>query len=227
MRAQEFEVAAVKPHAAGAPCGDSNAYPGGRLVLSCFTLYVLVREALDLQPGESDELHGGPDWAKNELWDVTAKAGGVRGELRPDEYRPMLRKLVEQRFHLQLRAEKRLVPGFELVAERKAKARKGLAPNTGAPYRFDLEPGLSLTAQRVSMNEFAAWLKMPMVVGQPVEDETGLLGQYDFVLKWTLTDVQREAGTPPQSDAPAIFTALREQLGLRLRPARVAADVHD
>ena len=53
--AQEFEVAAVKPHAAGAPCGESNTYPGGRLVISCFTLSEMIREALDLQPGQSDE----------------------------------------------------------------------------------------------------------------------------------------------------------------------------
>lgn len=73
---REFEVAAVKPHAPGAPCAQSNTYPGGRLVLSCFTLVQMLREALDLQPGESDELTGGPDWVRNETWDLTAKAAG-------------------------------------------------------------------------------------------------------------------------------------------------------
>src|SRR5581483_7572783 len=71
---QEFEVAAVKPHAAGARCGESNTYPGGRLAVSCLTLVQMLREALDLQPGESDELTGGPDRVRIETWDITAKA---------------------------------------------------------------------------------------------------------------------------------------------------------
>jgi uncharacterized protein (TIGR03435 family) len=219
---QEFDVVAVKPHASGAACPESNTYPGGRLILNCFSLFELIREGLDLQP---DELTGGPDWVKTEPWDITAKAEGVAGELKPSLYRPMLRKLAEQRFHLKLRQEKRLVKGFQLLPDKNPKGRRGLAPNTGAPYRFDLEPGLSLTVQRISMKEFAAWLKMPMGVGQHVDDKTGLRGEYDFVLHWSVSELQRKSDTPPQSDAPTIFTALREQLGLTLRPARVPGDV--
>jgi uncharacterized protein (TIGR03435 family) len=124
-----------------------------------------------------------------------------------------------------LRQEKRLVKGFELLPDKNAKGRRGLVPNRGAPYSFDLKPGLSLTVHRVSMNELAAWLKMPMGVGKHVEDKTGLRGEYDFVLHWSVQELQRNADTPPQSDAPSIFTALKEQLGLTLRPARVPGDV--
>jgi uncharacterized protein (TIGR03435 family) len=190
-RSQEFELAAVKPHAGGVACGESNTYPGGRLILSCFTLSEMIREALGLPPGRTDEMTGGPEWVRTELWDITAKAAGVAGELPPATYRPMLFKLAEEQFELKLRSEKREVKGFKLVIDRKAKPRPGLVPNSGAAYRFDLKPGISLTAQRVSMKEFAAWLKMPMAVGQRVTDETGLRAEFDFVLKWTLTDVQR------------------------------------
>jgi uncharacterized protein (TIGR03435 family) len=219
---REFEIAAVKPHAAAAPCGESNTYAGGRLVLSCFTLVEILREALDLQPGQSDELTGGPGWVRTELWDITAKAEGVAGELTPAEYRGMLLSLAEGQFQLKLRKQKQEVKGLELTRDQKSKLRPGLVLNSGAPRRFDLKPGISLTAQRISMKEFAAWLKMPMGVGHRVKDNTGLPGQYDFVLKWA---PQRADGTLV-GDGPTIFTALKEQLGLRLRPARVLADVY-
>jgi uncharacterized protein (TIGR03435 family) len=165
----ESEVAAVKPHAAGAPCGESNTDSGGRLVVSCFTLVEILREALDLQPGQSAELTGGPDWVRTERWDITGKAAGVAGELPPAAYRGMLLKLAEEQFQLKLGSRRQEIKGLELVSDQKSKPRPGLVLNSGAPHRFDLKPGLSLAAQRVSMKEFAAWLKMPMAVGQRVE----------------------------------------------------------
>lgn len=218
---QEFEVAVVKPHARGAACGESNTYPGGRLALSCFTLDEILREALDLQPGQSRELTGGPDWVRTEAWDISAKAAGVAGELAPAVYRAMLLRLAMQQFQLKLGSRKQEVKGFQLTIDRKARPRPGLVLNSGAPRRFDLQPGITLTAQRVSIGEFAAWLKMPMAVGRRVEDKTGLRGQYDFVLKWAPNNE-----TSALSDAPAIFTALKEQLGLRLRPGRAPTVVY-
>jgi uncharacterized protein (TIGR03435 family) len=219
-RSQEFEVAAVKQHAPGTPCGDSNTYPGGRLILNCFTLYEIVRDALDLQPGQSDELSGGPSWVRTDLWDITAKAAGGDGELPTATYRAMLFALAKHQFQLKVQSRKREIRDFKLVVDRKAKPRPGLHANTGAPHWFDLKPGISLTVQRVSMKEFAAWLKMPMAIGRHVEDMTGLEGEYDFVLNWS----------PPlrdqAADAPTIFTALREQLGLRLKSGRGRGDVY-
>ena len=223
---QEFEVAVVKRHASGTPCGESNTYPGGRLALSCFTVDEIIREALDLQPGQSGQLTGGPDWVRTELWDVSAKAAGEAGELAPAVYRAMLLKLAEDQFHLKLTSRKQQVKGFALVIDPKSRPRPGLVRNSGAPYRFDVKPGITLTAQRVSIEAFAAWLKMPMAVGQLVDDETGLRGQYDFVLKWAPDSIQRARDAPPENDAPTIFTALKEQLGLKLRSGRVLADVY-
>jgi len=218
---QEFEVAAVKPHARGAPCGESNTYSGGRLILACFSLYEMIREALNLQPGQTNELTGGPAWVTTELWDLTAKAGGVAGELAPEAYRPMLLNLVKQQFKLKLQSRKQQVKGFQLIVDRSRRPNPGLRPNSGAAHMIDVKPGVSLTARRVSMTEFAAWLKMPMAVAEHVDDRTDLRGEYDFDLKWTPASLQQ-----PGNDAPTIFTALREQMGLRLRPARVHIDAY-
>ena len=119
----------------------------------------------------------------------------------------------------------RQVKGLELVRGEKSKPRPGLVLNSGAPYRFDVEPGITLTARRVSMKEFSAWLKMPMAVGQRVEDRTGLPGEYDFVLKWT---PQRADGTGPRGDTPTIYTALKEQLWIKAPfRARARGCVHN
>jgi uncharacterized protein (TIGR03435 family) len=214
--AQQFDVAAIKPHANGAPCGESNVLPGGRLVLNCLTLREIVSEALDIVP---EELGGGPDWVKTELWDLIAKAEGVSGEMKPRDYRARLLALLDDRFHLKIRRESKEVSGFVLVRARKRRLGPALTPNRGAAWRFDVDPGISLTVQRTSMAEFAEWLKSPIAVGKAVEDRTGLSGEYDFKLTWAPMKLD---GT---GDAPSIFTALPEQLGLKLRASKVRAHV--
>jgi uncharacterized protein (TIGR03435 family) len=214
--AQQFDIAAIKPHANGAPCGESNVLPGGRLVLNCLTLREIVSEALDIVP---EELGGGPDWVKTELWDLIAKAEGVSGEMKPRDYRARLLALLDERFHLKIRRESKQVSGFVLVRARNRRLGPALAPNRGAAWRFDVDPGISLTVQRTSMSDFAEWLKSPIAVGKTVEDRTGLSGEYDLMLTWGPMKLD---GT---GDAPSIFTALREQLGLQLRGAKVRADV--
>jgi uncharacterized protein (TIGR03435 family) len=214
--APQFDVAAVKPHAPGIPCGDSNVLPGGRLVLNCFTLREIVSEALDVLP---QDLAGGPDWVRTERWDVIAKAEGVSGEMQPREYRTRLRALVEEVFQIKLRVESKQVSGFLLVRAHNGRLGPGLTANKGSPYRFDVRPGISLTAQQISMADFAEWLKSPIGIGKPVQDRTGLPGPYDLTLKWAPF---RADGS---GDGPSIFTALREQLGLKLRAAKVQTDI--
>jgi uncharacterized protein (TIGR03435 family) len=133
----------------------------------------------------------------------------------------MLLNLLKQQFQLNLQSRKREIKDFELVVDRKRKPRPGLHANSGAPRRLDLQPGIWLTVQRVSMKEFAAWLKTPMAAEQHVEDRTGLPGEYDVDLKWTPATLRQHG-----NDGPTIFTALREQLGLRLRRGRGLVNVY-
>ena len=221
INAQEYDVASVRPHAPGTPCEQSNTYAGGRLILNCFSLFDLVRESLDIFP---EELTGGPAWIKTDWWDISARQPGIAGELEPKAYRAMILAIARDRFGLELDRRTSSVNGYALIVARHGRLGPALHPNTGAPYRFDIAPRISLIAQRLAMNDFAAWLKSPMGVGQRVENQTGLTGDYDLTLKWT---PQRIANDEILSaDAPIVFTALQEQLGLKLRSQKITGEVY-
>jgi uncharacterized protein (TIGR03435 family) len=222
-RAQKLEVAAIKPHATGSECSDTQLLPGGRLVASCFTLDMVIREALNVLP---NQLTGGPKWVRHDLWDITAKAEGGSGYAEDEVYRALLRAVAAECFHLKLRSEKRRVKGLALVVARKGKLGPALVLNKDAPHRFDVKPGASLFAQKVTISDLAAWLKLPVGGGRKLEDKTGLRGEYDFVLKWTPLRVEEVKDKSILVDAPTIFTALRDQLGLEVRPDKVQEDFY-
>ena len=217
-RAQVLEVASIKPHPAQDACFETSVLPGGRLEVSCYTLELIIREALNILPGQ---LTGGPKWAKQDRWDIAAKP--INANTKSDErvYREMLRAIAMERFHVKLRSETRQAKGLVLTVTHHGKLGPALRPNTGAQHTFEVKPGPSLSARNVSMGELAQWLKWPAGAGRTVEDRTGLSGTYDFVLKWTPLNAEQITDPAISRDAPAIFTALREQLGLRIRAGKV------
>ncbi len=73
IRAQRLEVASIKPHAAQDACFETRVLPGARLEVSCYTLDLILREALNILPGQ---LTGGPKWVKQDRWDIVAKSNG-------------------------------------------------------------------------------------------------------------------------------------------------------
>jgi uncharacterized protein (TIGR03435 family) len=133
----------------------------------------------------------------------------------------MLRAMIKERFHLALRVETKELPGLVLLVARNGPK---LSPNKGEPFAFDLTKGPELTCRKVTMAQFAAWLKAFTGAARTVIDKTGLTGEYDFTLKWTGQPLK---GIDPENhDAagPTIFTALQEQLGLRLASQKVPTD---
>lgn len=217
-RAQVLEVTSIKPHAAHDPCLETRLLPGGTLVVSCYTLDLIILEALNILP---DQLSGGPKWVKDEQWDIRAKASGVSGKSDEEVYREMLRAIAVERFHLKLRSEVRQSKGLVLVMVHKGKLGPAIHPNTGARHSFGVQPGPSLVAQNVSISELSRWLKWPVGAGRTVEDRTRLSGTYDFILKWTPLHTEQITNANVSQDAPIIFTALREQLGLKVRGDKI------
>ena len=78
-------------------------------------------------------------------------------------------------------------------------------------------------AQRMSSTSIATWLASHL--GSPVEDKTGLTGTYDMALRYDQDDMRASSSGLVSDDAPSIFTALPEQLGLKLESAKVTVDV--
>jgi uncharacterized protein (TIGR03435 family) len=150
-------------------------------------------------------------------FDVDAKGDN---KATPEQVRFMLRSLLEDRFHLKAHREMRELSLFELVVAKNGPKLKEAAEcgqsevNCGVTTTHLGSIGLVKTARRVSMSNWVESLAaLPGYVGisRPVLDRTGLTGSYDFTLEYA-------AGL--NSDGPSIFTALQEQLGLRLEQRR-------
>jgi bla regulator protein blaR1 len=220
IASKEFDVVSVRPSAPD----EHNSFmaqrlPGGNLRLIGLPLRMIIMRAYDVK---AFQLSGGPDWVRTDRWDVLAKAEGVGDRLTPAQERPMLQALLRDRFQLKVHIETKEMPVYGLTVERNGPR---LVPNTGAARQFRSGNG-SLTVNKGAMTELVSWLSEEL--GRVVVDKTGLKAEYDYTLAWTPEAGQggpesigqppdtRGGVTPNSSDGPSIFTALQQQLGLRL-----------
>lgn len=209
----EFDVASIKPSQPGARGGGIKPLPGGQTYIAT---NVPVKLMIKLMFHLNDsQISGGPSWLNTDLYDVEAKAD------RPhslDELHIMFQNLLKDRFKLQFHNETRTLRAFALVVE---KSGPKLTLNQ-SPENFDIpvQPtGFGkLSATHCSMSYFS-WI-LSQFLDQPVLDQTGLDKFYDFKLEWTPELPPNMAGRQdlnlPPTSGPDIFTAVREQLGLRL-----------
>jgi uncharacterized protein (TIGR03435 family) len=244
-----FDVAAVKENKSGST--DSRlGGPPSRFTATNLTAFQLITFAY----GRQDfEIESAPDWAKADRFDITAKADGDFPIGQPDSFGPqraMLRSLLTDRFKLVTHTASKQLPIYALIT---ARANKALGPqlrpsNTdcaviisarlrgqgpaAAPLTPDGNPDCSaggppgrITAGTQPMTWLAGTLSQ--LLQRSVVDRTGLTGTYSFTLTWT---PESPVGSGP--DAPpidrneaSIFTALQEQLGLKLESTRGPVDV--
>jgi len=151
------------------------------------------------------QVSGGPRWADTELFDIEAKA---TGPATTAELRLMVRSLLEDRFKLKMHRESKEEAVFDLVVGKKG-------PKLTPVDKAGLGIGLGktqLNGRGANMSGLASVLSSR--VGHQVIDRTDLAGFYNFTLTWTPDDA---AAT---ESGPSIFTALQEQLGLKLEPAK-------
>jgi uncharacterized protein (TIGR03435 family) len=214
-----YEVASIKPNTGVTPF-TFRIEPDGALSTSGITLKRLMMTAYNVQ---DFRIVGGPDWVSSRRWDVQAKPEHAAASI--DEIHQMLRTLLEDRFQLRVRAESRNLPLYELVIDSKG-SKVPRPKNPAAQQTIDGAAGF-LRMTRTTSATFASQLSYSLA--RPVTDNTGLSGQFDFVLHWTPQLDDRNPGAPaepaPPPDGPDIFTAIREQLGLRLQAGRGPVDV--
>ena len=163
-----------------------------------------------------------PDWIRTERWDIRG-VPDVPGQPSLRQMQALARKVLAERFGLVTHTEKR---EMEVYALTMAKSGEKMTPSAGDPNGLpdenDSDNGgvRTMRAANMSMGEFA--LIMKFFMDRPTVDQTGLAGRYDFRLNWTFD----ESKAPPDGTAPpGLFTAIQEQLGLKLEPVKAQTDV--
>lgn len=221
-----FEVAAIRRNTSSSPAGaGSRMQPGGNYTATNLTLQRLIAIAYEVP---ADRVLGGPDWVDDDRYDIAARADGNPGA--PD-VAPLVRTLLRDRFGLVVREEMREYPVYALV---KARPDGSLGPRlwasesdctgrrtlSGAPTDLSVRPvcraplivekdiGMFVGGD-VPMSMLAQVLTFS--AGRPVVDQTGESGRFDISLEW--------ASRPDVGDGVQIFTAVQEQLGLKLEPS--------
>jgi uncharacterized protein (TIGR03435 family) len=234
---QAFEVMSVKPNKSGDPGGSFGGRPGGQLAVRNNTLRNIIRNTYGLQ---DFQIVGGPDWMNSDRFDIAAKAAG---DAAPAQMMLMMRTLLADRFGLALHTETREIPIYALVMARSdgkpgpqlrpaavdcaalAAATRAGAPPPLAPTSPGQRPvcGMRTVPGRMAAGGYRladVARNLSNFAGRMVVDQTGLTGRFDLELAWTPDQSLQgplPAGAPPiDPNGPSIFTAVQEQLGLKL-----------
>jgi bla regulator protein blaR1 len=241
----EFAVTSVKPNKTGCCVvgGVGNGGGGGRDV----TLKFLLAFAYRLQ---QFQISGGPKWMDSDRFDVEGKADDPKASF--DQLRLMLQSLLEDRFKLKLHRETKesrvyaLVvgkggPKIKLSSDQLSPDVNGPAPPGAGPNRGAIRGGEGiLVGNAVTLSWFAASLSPR--VNRLIIDKTNLAGRFDIRLRWapgpaelpfdsagnkiprTIIDMNGVT-VGPDSSGPSIFSAIQEQLGLKLESAKAPVEV--
>ena len=210
LGAQEFEVASIRP-AKDDGNHDNDTYEA-RWVTHNLTLRRLISMAFDV---DEDAVIGGPSWLGSDGFDVNAKIPAGYAKWTPDQLRHMQQSLLADRFRLTVHREPRRISGYALVV-----AKGGPKITAAEPGRNDDDfssGNKTLKATNVTMASFARSLSRIREISKPVVDRSGLTGGFDFAMEWSPAQAESD-------DHPGIFTAIQEQLGLKLESAKVPVD---
>ena len=216
-----FDVATVKP--SHATDGHTHLYrhpdDGGFEAIN-ISLKGLLAFAYDLPEAR---LIGGPAWLDSDKWDVQAKASAevdaalheLGGDASRAEKQRMVKALLGDRFKVTAHQETRELPVYALViAKGGPKFEKTEAGGT------DIGTGNSHIKIHGGDSVEILAEQLAKVLGRVVLDKTGIQGRYDITLRWTPENGQPDkvngASTPEETNGPSIFTAIQEQLGLKL-----------
>ena len=236
MRAQQpkpvsspprFDVVVIKPASSGG-WGVHMEMHDGTLQITNLPLKSLITSAYGVR---EDLISGLPSWAQSVRYDITAKMDSEDAPLMDTmtraERRALIAALLQDRFNLKVHAETKLRPVYDMVL-------LGQTPRFHEHAQQHGEPGDARTRSgtdsvRAGAGGFAATGVRLSILTSFLEetletniiDKTGLGAIYDLELRWS---PESGADSSPEKDAPSLFTALQDQLGLKLRPARAQVE---
>jgi uncharacterized protein (TIGR03435 family) len=175
------------------------------------------------------QIVGAPAWFDTEKFDITAKPD-IKGTPTRQQMEAMVQKLIEDRFNLTFHHDQKELPVYVLSVAKTGSKLADDGDPSGLPS-FGMGALGALNVHHSTMSDFVGMMQ-GMVLDRPVLDKTGLTGRYDFNLNWTPDDSQfggRGANVPPPTDGsnvpPNLYTALQEQVGLKLEAAKAHAQV--
>lgn len=216
-----WEAATVKPTDPNDATSHINIQ-GRRVMIEGEPVQTMLKFAYGVQG--SSQIVNAPDWTKTERWDVSG-VPDIPGKPNLPQFQSMMRKLLEERFGLTLHHEQREMSVFALtVAKGGPKGmEKSLNQSLGPGNNGNGTGGIETHHYtNTAMPDLALML---MVYGdRPIVDRTGLAGRYDFDLRW-MRDEMAATVSAVKDTPPGLFTALQEQLGLRLEATKAPADV--
>jgi uncharacterized protein (TIGR03435 family) len=216
-----FDVTLVKPADLTNSQRGIAIAPGNRSVaIYGLTTGELIQRIYAIQ---ESQVAGGPPWMNSDRFDIAAK---VETDTPPgtDQLWLMLKRLLADRFVLKFHRETKMRQGYALVP---GKTGPKLGEAAGAVPNLKASRG-QVQAARVSMSMFTNFLSR--YLGRPIFDGTGLQGSYDFKMTWTPGETEQslpagENAALTDSSATSIFTALQDQLGLKLESKTVPVEV--
>ncbi len=220
-----FEVATIKPSVPDAP-GKGFGLRGRNFSTLNTTLSDLITFAYGLH---ARQITGGPGWMDSDRYDLAA-VPDKPGVPNDKQLKLMVQKLLTDRFRLAFHREKKELTVFAItVAKTGAKLSKSEDNSNGVPGLFFRGLG-NLPARNATIADFAGVMQTA-VLDRPVVDQTGLTGRFDFTLTWTPDETQfggRGGQVPPPANGtapPDLFTAMQEQLGLKMESTKAPVDV--
>jgi uncharacterized protein (TIGR03435 family) len=225
-RFDAFEAATIKPVDPGPKSGRYIVMQDADTFLAKnYTLELLIAAAYELN---SHMILSVPSWAESAHFDIVAR---TPGEVRPtrEEQMQMLRSLLADRFKFTFHRQKEVMSIYELGVDKggpKMKPSVEAADAAPAVISTVYPDHITMPARNVTVGDFVSVLQRA-ILDRPVVDKTGLTGRYDFDLTWAPDASQfgGEIPAPEDASSPTFFTAIREQLGLRLEATRGPVEV--
>lgn len=216
---------------------------GGQFTAANATVRSLIRLAYDVK---DFQIEGAPDWTGSTLFDIAAKTPGPTDR---SKFRLMLQSLLAERFHLTIRRETKVMPGYSLTISdnglkikeahgsdppiQQLAGRKDLPVVSGRPSVYIVRRGRLITQ---SGNIAVVAGQLSEILGETVTDATHFTGIYDMNLEWAPDQIQianfqamgvpEGFGAPPPGwQGPTLFAAMEDQLGLKLIPTQAPQEL--
>jgi uncharacterized protein (TIGR03435 family) len=230
-----YDVASIKPSKASDE--TTLLFRPGAFTAKGMTLKSLLKEAYGIQ---DDQISGAPKWVSTQTYDIEAKVDGVDAatleKLSEDQFKGMFRSFLRDRFQLKVHWETKELPVLALVVAKGGPKLQQAKPGDTYPDGIKGPDGKPaghagmlmwgrgrLTGQGIPIGNLVPPLTQEL--GRIVEDKTGLTGNYDIELRWTTDDASPDSRSASDSPGPSLFTAMQEQLGLKLESQKAPVQV--